>query len=73
MLQKQKHRAPKPKPVQLAHHEGTSSVMPEANSLDKEDQAVEEKQSYAMVTGLLQILVDMQSPGIKRPPANFFI
>ena len=73
MVQKQKHRAPKLKPVQLAYHEGTSSLMPEANSLDKEDQAVEEKQSYAMVTRLLQILVYMQSPGIKKLPANFFI
>ena len=34
--------------------------MPEAISLYKENQAVEEKQSYAMVTGLLQVLVHMQ-------------
>lgn len=48
-------------------------MIPEAISLHKEDQAIEEKQSYAMITGLLQVLVHIQSPGIKRPLANLLI
>lgn len=69
---KQKHRAPKPKTFQPVYQERTSPFIPEAISLHKEDQAVEEKQSYAMVTGLLQVLVHIQIPGIGRPPANLF-
>lgn len=48
-------------------------MTPEAIELHKDDLVVEEKQSYAMVTGLLQVLVYMQSLGIKRQPANLFI
>ncbi|CAD6568308.1 MAG: DNA binding protein [Alectoria sarmentosa] len=57
MAQTQRHRAPKLKTVHCVHQEDTSPAMPEAISLQKEDQVVEEKQSYAMVTGLIQILV----------------
>lgn len=58
MARKQKRtRAPKPKAVQSVHHGSTSPLLPEAISPHEEDQVVEEKQSYAMVTGLLQILV----------------
>lgn len=71
MATKQTNR--KRKAVKPVHQELTSFVVPEANLLHKEDQVVEEKQSYAMVTGLLQVLVQMQSPGIKTPLADFFI
>lgn len=70
---KQKHRAPKPKTIQPVYQERTSSFTLDAISLHKEDQAVEEKQSYAMVTGLLQVLVHTQIPGIGRPPADLFV
>lgn len=72
MVQVQKHRAPKLKNVQRVYEEGTPPVLPEAIPLHKEDQAVEEKQSYAMITGLLQILVYMQSPVMRRPRADLF-
>ena len=73
MPQKQRHRVPKMKTVPRMYQEGTSSTTSEATSLHKEDDIVEERQSYAMVTGLLQVLVHMHSPGTKRLPANLFI
>ena len=68
-----KPQKPKPKTVQPVYQERTSPFIPEAISLHEEDQEVEEQQSYAMVTGLLQVLVDKQSPGNKRPLINVFI
>lgn len=73
MAHKQKNRAPKLNTAQHMYQGETSPVMPEAISLHTEDQAAQEQQSYAMVTGLLQILVHMQSPRIKRALANLFI
>lgn len=65
-----KHKAPTVQPV---YQETTSPFIPEANPLHKEDEAVEEKQSYAMVKGLLQVLVHLLSHGFKSPPANLVI
>lgn len=73
MVQVQKHRAPKPKTVQRVYEEATPPVVPEALPLHKKDQAIEEKRSYAMITGLLQVLVYMQYPGMRRARANLFI
>ena len=67
---KHKHRASKLNPVQRMCQESSSSTMPEAISLDKEDHVIEEKQSYAMVTGLLQVMVHMRSPGTTRLSAD---
>ena len=69
MATKQTYRR-KPKAVKPVHQEPTSPVLPDANSLHKENQVIEEKQSYAMVTGLLQVLVPLQGPGINEPLAN---
>ena len=72
-VQKQKHKAPKPNTLQNVYQEGISPLMPEAISLNTQVEAVEEKQSYAMVTGLLQVLVHMQCPRIIRQPADLLI
>ena len=68
MAPKQRHRTPKLKTAQDIFQERTSSATLEPIALHKEDQAVEEKQSYAMITGLLQVLVHMHCPRLKRPP-----
>ena len=73
MASKQKHRALKLNPVQQMCQESSSSTMSEAISLHKEDHVVEEKQSYAMVTGLLQVMVHMRSPGTRRLSADISI
>ena len=65
-VQKQKLKPPKPNTLQDVSQEGISPLMPEAIPLNTQVQAVEEKQSYAMVTGLLQVLVHMQCPRIIR-------
>ena len=65
-VRKQKLRSPKPNTFQNVSREGISSLMPEAISLSTQAQAVEEKQSYAMVTGLLQVLVHIQCPRFTR-------
>lgn len=70
MAPKQRHRAPKLKTAQHMFQERTSSATLEPISIHKEDQAVEEKQSYAMITGLLQVLVHMHCPRTKRQPTN---
>ena len=70
MAQQQKHRAPKLKTTQSADQESTLSITPEAISLDKDDHVVQEKQSYTMVTGLLQVMVHMHSSETRRLPAD---
>ena len=68
MAQKQNHRAPKLKYGQRMYQGGISAATPEVISLHKEDQVVEEKQSYTMVTRFLRVLVHMQNPQSKRLP-----
>ena len=48
--------------VQPVYQEGNPVVIPG-----------EDEQSYNMITGLLQVLVHLQSPQIKKRPANIFI
>lgn len=73
MAQKHKHRVPKLKNVQRMYQECTSSTTSGAISLHTEDHVVEEQQSYAMVTGLLQVLVHMYNSPTKRLPANLLM
>ena len=68
MDQKQNHRAPKLRYSQCVYQEDISAATPKVISFHKEDQVVEEKQSYAMVTGFLRVLVHMQNPEPKRLP-----
>ena len=63
MPQKQTYRAHTLKAVQ---RDGASSRIPETILLDKEDQVVDESQSYAMIHGLLQVLVRLQSLAITQ-------
>ena len=72
-VQKQKLKPPKPNTLQNVSQEGISPLMPEAIPLNTQVQAIKEKQSYAMVTGLLQILVHMQYPRIIRQLADLLI
>lgn len=65
-VQKQKLKPPKPNTLPNVSQESISPLMPEAMPLSTQVQVVEEKQSYAMVTGLLQVLVHMQCPRILR-------
>ena len=65
-VQKQKLKPPKPNTLQNVYQEGKSPLKPEAMPLNTQVQAIEEKQSYAMVTGLLQVLVHMPCPRIIR-------
>ena len=61
MAQKQAYRAPMLKYGQRVYQEGVPAAVPEVISLHKEDQVIEEKQSYTMVTGFLRVLVYMQN------------
>ena len=72
-VQKQKLKPPKPNTPQNVSQEAISPLMPEAIPLNTQVQAVEEKQSYAIVTGLLQVLVHMQCPRTIREPADLLI
>ena len=73
MLQKQKLKPPKPNTLQNVSQEGIPPLMPGAIPLNTQVQAIEEKQSYAMVTGLLQVLVHTQCPRTIRQPADLLI
>ena len=73
MASEQKPRAPKLNPIQRMCQESSLSTMPEAISPHQEDHVVEEKQSYAMVTGLLQVMVHMRSAGSRRLSADILI
>ena len=73
MAQKQKYRAPQLTNIQRACEEEISSARPGEIRLHKEIKGIEEKQSYAMVMGLIQVLVQMHSPEVETPPANLVV